>query len=357
MVIPWLGLHDFRNYQTLDLCLEPGLNLIHGHNGQGKTNLIEALYLLTHLRSYRAQRLRPLLRAGQAEARVSGVIEADQVRHKINLDIFPQNKRVEVDGKALQLSSDYIQKFFSLLFAPDLLSRFKEFPAERRSFFDRALCLLDPGYFSRLKEFERLKAQKNKNLKERSTQTIATWNQMLAHVIPSLVSARNQLVDDLNLIMKDFYQSFYETEGSLAVVYKSDCKSATAEQVLQILEQKQIIEQEQGFCVVGPHKDNYQMTMETKVDRLGFSQGEYRLAFLALLLSLNQVFWDRLQYRPILLFDDLFSELDEKTCTSLMAYFEVIENQIIITSTEVPGRFQQTKGQFRVEKAQVFVNT
>jgi len=357
MVIPWLGLHDFRNYQTLDLHLEPKINLIYGSNGQGKTNILEALYLLTHLRSYRAQRLKPLLKSGKDQARVSGIIEENQVKHQIQLEIFPQNKRVLMDSKNLQYSSDYIQKFFSLLFAPDLLSRFKEFPVERRSFFDRALCLLDPGYFPKLKEFERLKAQKNKNLKERKNQTLDTWNQMLAQVIPELVASRNQLIEELNQKIQGFFQSLCSSDGEFKIIYKADCKEATSQEVLQILEQKKEAEQEQGFCAVGPHKDNYLMTMETKVDRLGFSQGEYRLAFLALLLGLNQVFWERLKYCPLLLFDDLFSELDNQTCDSLMAYFKTIENQIIITSTDVPQGFKQSKGMFRVEKAQVFVNT
>ncbi|OGH00212.1 MAG: hypothetical protein A2600_06980 [Candidatus Lambdaproteobacteria bacterium RIFOXYD1_FULL_56_27] len=353
MVIRSLGLADFRNYPRLELELGEGVHFFYGSNGQGKTNLLEALYLLTHLRSYRTQRLRPLIREESVAAKIKGKVFTRGVDHKVELELFGQAKRVLLDQKPLSLSSEYIQRFFSILFAPDQLSHFKETPAERRSFFDRALCLLEPGYFGRLKEYERIKAQKNQLLRDKKFKELGLWNEFMAQAIPPLVEARQALTGEINQRLEGYFQAFSKAKGPLHLGYKPDLDFLDPQEVSKELQEKRPQEETQGFCGTGPHKDNYLMTMGPKRDRFNFSQGEYRTAFLALLFSLNQIFAERLDYRPLLLLDDLFSELDPEVSRSLVKEIEGLKNQVFITTTEVPHSFADRGIRYRVNQGLV----
>lgn len=353
MVIRSLGLADFRNYPRLELELGEGVHFFYGSNGQGKTNLLEALYLLTHLRSYRTPRLRPLIKEEALAAKIQGQVSTRGVEHKVELELFGQAKRVLLDHKPLSLSSEYIQRFFSILFAPDQLSHFKEAPAERRSFFDRALCLLEFGYFGKLKEYERIKAQKNQLLRDKRFKELGLWNEFMAQAIPPLVQARNNLTQEINQRLEGYFKTFSNAKGPLYLGYKPDLNFLDPKQVLLELEAKRPQEESQGFCGTGPHKDNYLMTMGPKRDRFNFSQGEYRTAFLALLFSLNQIFVERLDYRPLLLLDDLFSELDPGVSRSLVKEIEGLKNQVFITTTEVPANFAEQGRRYRVNQGLV----
>lgn len=351
MVIPWLSLKDFRNYQDFEISFSEGVQLIYGANGQGKTNLVESIYLATHLRSYRAARLKPLIKQGSERALIDLKFSDHAVNHQVRLELWPQAKRVFLDQKPLQLSSEYIQKFFSILFAPDQLSRFKEYPAERRGFFDRALCLLEPGYFSELKEFERVKAQKNKLLKDKRFEELDLFNQLMAPTLPALVKARQKLVDALNQILPEVHQRFVKSAEPLRLEYRPDLAVSDPQEAYESIAAKAHQETAQGHCVTGPHRDNYLMTMGPKMDRMGFSQGEYRIAFLALLFGLNSLFYKQLNSRPLLLLDDLFSELDQTVSQALVELLGELKNQVFITSTFVPQGMKEHVATYLIENA------
>ena len=340
MVIPNLGLSDFRNYKRLEIEFGPRLHFLVGPNGMGKTNLLEALYLCTHLKSYRSAKLNPLIKQGEHRSLIDFHFEDRQVRHLARIELLKQNKRVFLDQKPLRLSSDYIQRFFSILFAPDQLAHFKEFPGQRRAFFDRALSILEPSYFAHLKEFERIKANKTQLLRQGRLAELGPWNKLMAHCIPNLVLPRARLVDELNQKLGGYFSRFSKKGVPLFLIYRPDLNPRDPDEALTLLTQKAPAELAQGFCTLGPHKDNYQVTMGQKMDRVELSQGEYRTAFLSLLFGLNEIFGTRCQIRPLLLLDDLFSELDKEVVKALFGHLEELDNQIFITGTDIPQAFQ-----------------
>ena len=313
MVIESLRLWNFRNYKDLKIDFKSQATLFYGLNGQGKTNLVEALYLLTHLRSFRSASLEPLIYFGEKEAIIEGVIKKKQTTHEIKIQILSNNKRVWVDGKLLSLSSEFLKNFISLLFAPDLLTAYKENPQEKRSFFDRALCLLDIHYVENLKEFNKSRRQKNILLKQGKDQEIKVWNQLIAKSAPRIIEKRRWLVGEINKLLQDEFQKLTHREEKLELHYRSDLEEKTdltPESILNFYQMRLAQEKELGFSLPGPQKDSFWMTLDQKKDKMIFSQGEQRVTFLALQFVLRKVLQSRLGFTPILLLDDVFSELD-----------------------------------------------
>lgn len=356
MVIPELELKDFRNYQSLKIQFDRGVNYVHGRNGQGKTNLVEALYLLTHLRSFRSPKLKTLIRQNQESALIKAVLEKKGVEHQARISLIDNQKRVILDEKNLQLSSEYIRGFFSLLFAPDLLSAYKEYPNEKRAFYDRILIFLDPGYLIKLQEFNRIRKQKNLVLKSRNLSQLSSWNQLLSQCVPHLIQSRTKLIEEVNELLSGIFQRLTGRQEELKAHYRSDLAQKTdltSESIRSFYEEKRENELQMGYLFYGPQKDSFWMTIEGKNDRQILSQGEQRVAFLSLLFALNQLIERNLNFRPLLLLDDLFSELDEEVFSHTMEYLKGLQNQIFITSTELPGSNRGGFSAFRVIQGEV----
>lgn len=337
-----LTLVDFRNYENISVEFNSGINFIHGMNGQGKTNLIESLYLITHLKSFRTPRISDLSFFSKKTSMIQTELSKQGVRHQIRISLHENLKKVLHNQKVVNYSSDYIKNFLSLLFSPDQLVSFKEFPLERRSFIDRILFLIDVGYLQKIKEFNRIKKQKNVLLRNGNRLEISAWNRLLAGIIPDICAARVLVVEKINSALAQIFSSLTGRESHLLFCYGNDLENRsdlTTESIFGFLTDKEDQEIGQGHCLFGPHRDNYWMTLDGIRDRQSFSQGEYRIAYLSLQLAIDTIVSDTLGFRPILLLDDIFSELDEKVSERTIEYIEQRENQVFITSTSIPEKF------------------
>ncbi|MDH5560694.1 MAG: AAA family ATPase, partial [Deltaproteobacteria bacterium] len=194
MVINHLSLKSFRNYKDFEIGFHPNINYIYGNNGQGKTNLIESLYFLTHLRSFRTNILKNLNQYSHKDSYIHAGLKKNETDHLIQIGIYQNFKKVLLDNKNIHFTSEFIKDFFSILFSPDLLASFKESPTDRRLFFDRVLLMTEPGYFNKYHEFNKIKKNKNELLKKGKKKELKVWNRLLAEVIPVITRDRKNIV-------------------------------------------------------------------------------------------------------------------------------------------------------------------
>ncbi len=351
MVIRSLELENYRNFERLNVEFFPGVNYIHGNNGQGKTNLIESIYFITHLKSFRTSSIKDLCIFTENSSSIKASLEKRGVSHEVNINLYQNLKRVLFDRKKIDLVSEYIKNFFSLLFAPDQLASFKEYPLERRNFFDRVLLLTDPSYFQNIKDFNRIKKQKGILLRKGDSKNIFIWNQLLAAVAPKIIKSRGSLTEQINKkVSKIFFALTGRTE-KLRLNYRNDFEGRSEideNDIQSFLSRKLETELNKGHLCYGPHKDNFWMVLDERKDRQTFSQGEYRIAFLALQLAINHTIFEYLKFNPVLLLDDVFSELDEEVCGKTIDYISQNENQVFITSTTIPKGFKKIGRSFDI---------
>lgn len=359
MVINSIQLKDFRNYRDFRIEFHPSINFIYGKNGQGKTNLIESLYFITHLKSFRTSRISDLSNKNEKFAFIRSTLKKQDVLHEINIGLDYNRKRIQLDNKNIKFTSEYIRNFFSLLFAPDQLTAFKEYPQERRNFIDRILFLIDPEYFQRIKEFNRIKKQKGHLLRMADTKDVFVWNQLLSQVIPKISRNRESLVKQVNLYLSDIFKKLTGREGELQLVYRNDFHGKieiNSTTILAFLNEKIEFEKSKGFSCYGAHKDNYWLELDGNRDKQSFSQGEYRISFLALQLAVNELVTEMLGFNPVLLLDDVFSELDESTFEKTMKFISTKQNQIFISSTRIPNLYLGNGKSFHIHDGSLVVS-
>ncbi len=358
MVINSLGLKNFRNYTDFQVKFCPGINFLYGNNGQGKTNLIESLYFLTHLKSFRTSKTRDLCAFGKKTSIIHTNLSKQDVLHEIRIDLHENQKKVSLDQKKITFASEYIRFFFSLLFAPDQLTAFKEYPMERRNFIDRILFTVDDKYFKRIKEFNRIKKQKGYLLRTGNSKDVFIWNQLISRTIPKIIEARKALTEKINEFISDVFSSLTGRTERLQFLYRNDFegKSGTTQsEILDFLSGKLDVEISKGFVCYGPHKDNFWMTLDGKLDKKTFSQGEYRISFLALQLAVNKIVSEKLKFNPVVLLDDIFSELDECVYRRTIEYIHQRQNQVFITSTKIPKLFSDFGKTFHVTEGRLSI--
>jgi DNA replication and repair protein RecF len=278
------------------------------------------------------------------------------VSHNVEIDLKKNQKKVILDEKKIGYTSDYIKNFFSILFSPDQLVFFKEYPLERRNFIDRVLVLIDRSYFQLVKDFNRIKKQKGHLLRQGDVEHIAVWNQMLSALIPRISDVRDGFVQSINKVLTGIFSDLTGREEKLELHYQGDLDSKSdrsKDSILLFLQEKLNTEIEKGYLCYGPHKDQFWLTLDGRKDKQSFSQGEYRITFLALQFSINQLIKEELGFNPIILLDDIFSELDAGVYSKTIDYISQRDNQVFITSTEIPSVLKDKGSTYKISQGKL----
>lgn len=359
MVIHDLELKNFRNYSHLHSEFSPTLNLIEGKNGQGKTNLMEALFFISNLESFRTRSYSHLLQNQTEIALLKASIFKNHVQSSIQIGLSKQNKRVNLNHSLVQKTSEYIASFFSLVFTPEDVSLFRSSPQRRRKFFDRTISFINPSYFAHLQKCKEILAQKNKLLKNKDGEQLLIWNEMLSAVSFEIVNKRKKFVHEVNQYLSNtFSQMTGREEDELSLSYEAFIEESneemTKERILEKLQKNRQRELHYGHTLIGPHRDDYQLFMNHLPDREFFSQGELRVTNLSLKMSINQLLSLQYQFFPVVLLDDLFSELDQEVNQKVLKYFLELQNQVFITSTEIPADFPTEGKTIHIENGTLF---
>lgn len=343
MKILSLELTNFRNYKEVALTFQDGLNVLHGQNASGKTNMLESIYLCSVFHSPRTTKDKEMILLGEDKARVKIVIERKFRKHVIVLQIDTQGKKkVAVDGIPINRAGELLGILGVVFFSPDEMKLVKEAPQERRRFLDVGISQQQKAYFIALQRYNRTLKQKNNLLKEckfnpNIDDMLDVWDTALAKEGAIIVQKRKEYIATLNDSARKFHYALSGEKETLALSYESSAKADCADSEIESNLYKAIVEargkdKELGFCTVGPHRDDIKIEINGKDSRKFASQGQQRTIALAMKLGEVVIYKNEIGEPPVLLLDDVLSELDLARQTTLLKMTEGF--QTILTCTE-----------------------
>ena len=337
MYIKEIELENFRNYDNQKISLNKDINIIYGNNAQGKTNIIEAIYLCAYGKSFRAKKDSDLIRFNEKEA--NSEIEFFKVDRdsKISFNINEQ-KTFFINGIKQNKISDIIGRINVIIFTPDDINIIKGGPQRRRKFIDMMISSLRPNYIHLLNTYNKALEQRNNYLKQiknenKSIDLLDIWDEQLADLDFKIYEYRNEYIEKIYEKIKDIH-SLITKSGNLIEELKLKYISTgtTKEQFLENLKKSRNIDINRGFTGVGIHRDDIVFYINKKPVSVFGSQGQQRTVVLSLKLAELRVVSDTLGDTPILLLDDFMSELDEKRRKVFLE--KIKDNQVIITCTD-----------------------
>lgn len=374
MHVAHLSLHDFRSYAEIDVALEPGATAFIGRNGQGKTNLVEAIDYLSRLSSHRVATDTPLVRAGAEQAVVRASVVKDGRTALIEVEINPgRANRARINRSPLARPREIVGVVRSVVFAPDDLTLIKGDPSERRRFLDDLLVLRAPRMVGVRSDYDRILRQRNSLLKtagiargssrESAMVTLSVWDENLARVGAELLGARLRLVEDLRPYLGRAYEAVARgaQREDADMAYQASVELTGPDDDLEALllstvESRRQDELDRGFSLVGPHRDELVLTLGNADLRLpvkGYaSHGETWSFALALRLASYELLRADGD-DPILILDDVFAELDTVRRRQLAELVAGAE-QVLVTAAvaaDVPESLQGMR--FRVDEGEV----
>ena len=360
-----ISLGDFRNYVNLKLDFDPGVNLIVGDNAQGKTNLLEAIAYLGSGKSFRAQRTAELVRFGAEFADIEGEIFAQERQQSIRWVLFPASRprMLYRNGAKKKTAADVAGLLPSVLFCPEDLQVLKAGAAQRRRLGDHALCDLRPNYEAALAEYHRILEHKSRILKDKEEDIsvlaiLPEYNARLCQVGAMLISYRARFYDSLGKAAARFHQQFSGGLEEFSLQYRTVSTvtdpfaplDVLRSQLEEHLESHYRAELSSMQCLTGPHKDDFDVTLNGISLRFYGSQGQTRTAAISLKLAQRELMATQWGEEPILLLDDVLSELDPKRQDFILN--QIDRGQVFITCCE-PGRFTKLGKTIQIEKGQV----
>ncbi len=316
-----LALHDFRSYSDITLSFVPGLNVLFGDNAQGKTNLLEAIYFLATGRSHRTVRDQELIREGRSslQARAAVMRQTGELSLEVSLG-HDSRKQLKLNGIPERKISRLIGRLATVFFSPDDLNLLKGAPAGRRRFLDVELSQISETYLHYLMTYNRVLAQRNTLLKgdEVDASLLDVYDQQLLSAGTQLVARRAAAIERLAPLAADYHRMFAEGKETLRLAYQSQGAEAgqtpdaqeVTERLWSQMQQRRREEIRRQMTLVGPHRDDIGFWISERDARLYGSQGQQRTAVLALKLAELEFMAAELGENPILLLDDVASELD-----------------------------------------------
>ena len=264
MIIRNIEVSQFRNYSKCSTDFSAELNWIYGSNGQGKTNLVEAVNYLCNLESFRTKKTAQLLQENKAEAVIQAQLVRKRVQHQVSIKVTKKGRQVVLDYTPSHRVSEYILSFMALSFTPEDVNLFRSVPLERRKFFNRIMAFNDPLYFNNIQEYSKIISQKNALLRQGKIEQIQLWNEMLAKSAVQLMKHRNSYVEQVNQHLNDIFKDISGRTETLKLIYKPSLNSADYEEknCLQQLEKSLSRDLQYGFAVLGPDRDEYHLIID-----------------------------------------------------------------------------------------------
>ena len=365
MNLKQLELRSFRNYGQVQLTFEPGVNLIVGDNAQGKTNLLEAISYLGSGKSFRAQRTSEMVRFGEDFAELQGTVFSQEREQTLRYLLFSGSRPRQIfrNGVKKKSASELVGVLPTVLFCPEDLLILKMGSSQRRRFGDLALCGLRPNYDAALTEYHRILDQKSRILKDRFDNPalldiLPEYNIRLCQVGALLISYRARFYDSLGKSAAKFHSQFSGGVENFSLEYKTvstvrDPFAPVAQltkDLLEHLERHTRAELETAQCLTGPHKDDFTVSL-SGIDLKSYgSQGQTRTAAISLKLAQRELMGREWGEEPVLLLDDVLSELDPGRQDFVLN--QIVSGQVFITCCE-PGRFTKLGKTIEIQKGNV----
>ena len=344
MIVKTLTIKGFRNHDYLTYDFKPGLNVITGPNGAGKTNIVEALYYLSLARSFRLNDGEGLIEKGKDRAEIYAEISEGDLLRKIRIIIAPTGHQIFINGKPASKVSDLAKIVNVILFEPKDVLLFRGSPRTRREFLDISLSKKSPSYLEYISRYEKVLRERNELLKNDNVDKVLleTTTEMLVKLSGPIVTYRQMYVKDINDILNKITRALTGEDNNLEVIYKPFVENSPEFQnkALEAFKRAEESDLRKKVTSIGVHREDFSVNLNGRdVGEYG-SQGENRLAALALKLSPYFLIDDK-DKRPIIALDDVMSELDQNHRLRLITFLKKFE-QVFITATrlEITGSSQ-----------------
>lgn len=348
MVIKSLKLKNYRNYELLNLTFDPKTNILYGDNAQGKTNILEALYLSGTTKSHRGTKDRDLIQFGREESHLETVVEKNDVLFQIDMHLKKNSpKGIAINKIPIRRAGELFGIVHFVFFSPEDLNIIKEGPAGRRRFIDLELSQLDKVYLSNLSNYNRIINQRNSLLKEIVYQkdlidTLDIWDMQLAEYGTKIIERRKKFIDEVNRIIGGIHEKLTGGRENIELSYESSAGELSMEEMLRKNRERDIRFKSTS---AGPHRDDLCFRVGDLDIRKFGSQGQQRTAALSLKLSEIELVKMLIHDTPILLLDDVLSELDKNRQNYLLDSIHDIQTVITCTGLDefVNHRFSINK--------------
>ena len=337
-----LELTDFRNYNHFFIEFDQGINILIGGNAQGKTNIIEAIYLLSVCKSFRTHINDQMIQFDHDFAKVKGNVFSNERMHQLELILSKESKKAKVDGKDILKISDYVGYLNAVVFVPDDLSLVKGSPSIRRKFLDSELSKISPIYVFYLTKYNRLLKERNQYLKllnqrrGKYDEYLETLDEQLAEVQIKIIEKRNNFIERLSLKVKDIYLNIANCHEIVELQYECFIKNVNKEDILKLYQKGFERDLRYLSTYYGIHKEDMKIFIDNKSAHQFASQGQQRTIVLSMKIALIELIKEEIGEYPILLLDDVLSELDDQRKTKLL---DILNNRIqtFITTTSIDG--------------------
>ena len=353
MYITKIKLKNFRNYEEQEIELEKNINVFYGDNAQGKTNIIESIFLCSLGKSFRAKKDIELIQFNKEFA--TSYIEFKKSDRDGNIKIdLSQKKNIYLNGIRIKRLSDLLGNINVVLFTPDDINILKDGPEKRRRFLDIMIGQLRPNYVHVLNMYNETINQRNNYLKQirdenKSEELLEIWDEKLLEYGEKIYTYRKQFVEKIKTKINNIHKKITDEKEEIKIEYISNCENK--DKYLELLKDRRKLDIIKGFTTKGIHRDDINIYINDKLVGIYGSQGQNRTAVLSLKISELKVIYDEVGEYPILLLDDFMSELDEKRRSKLL---ENIDNtQVIITCTDKIDLNEKDCKLFNVKNGQV----
>ena len=334
MYIEKIKLQKFRNYEQLELDLNKNINIIYGNNAQGKTNILEAIFLSGFGKSFRTKKEKEMIKFNEQSSLVEIFYKKKDRDGKVKIEIG-NKKQISLNGIKLKKLSELLGNINIVIFTPDDINILKDGPAERRRFLDMMIGQLRPNYVYNLNMYLKTIEQRNNYLRQireenKPENMLEIWDENLAEYGEKIYVYRNEFINKIANKINNIHKNITDAKEEIKIEYLSNCDNK--ENYLKLLKERRKLDIIKGFTTKGIHRDDFVIYINDKEVSTFGSQGQNRTAVLSLKLSELQVVYDEIGEYPILLLDDFMSELDEERRKNFLN--NIKNTQVILTGTD-----------------------
>jgi len=341
-----LNLKHFRCYKEVDIVFHPHINLLTGGNAQGKTSLLEAIFLLSVGRSHRNVHDSDMITHGEDFSRIEGHITQQQQHKRLEMVLSENGKKARINHVEYRRLSDYVGRVHVVMFAPEDLQIVKGGPSNRRNFMDAALSQVNPYYVHHLSRYRKVLKERNEHLKslqrEDSKTLLDVFDERLAHYAEKIIKARKFFLQRIERKASGIYQAI-SREKAPQIIYEPSAEESDFKKKLL---NKRSLDILAGSTSTGPHRDDCGFHLEERPFKKTASQGQTRTLALSMKLAEADYMREETNSPPIILLDDIFSELDYERQKNILKRFDP-SAQIFITSTEVEHPLLESLKQYK----------
>ena len=353
MYIKKIKLFNFRNYKEQEINLNPNINIFYGDNAQGKTNIIESIFLCSIGKSFRTSKEKELIQFNKEMASVFLEYQKSDREGSIKVDLN-EKKNILVNGIKIKKLSELLGNLNIVIFTPDDIQILKEGPSKRRRFLDIMISQLRPNYLHYLNLYNKTLEQRNNYLKQiklenKPQEMLEIWDDKLAEYGEKIYSYRYEFMEKIKNKINLIHSKITEEKEILKIEYESNCSNK--ENYLKLLKERRNLDIIKGFTTKGVHRDDFMISINDELVNIYGSQGQNRTVVLSLKIAEMQVIYDEIGEHPILLLDDFMSELDEKRRKNFLEYIE--NTQVVITCTDKIENIKKEKNIFQVKKGEI----